>query len=130
MKINLKGCKKNIYLFFLSELGMAVLGAFVVFLIYIKVLPSDHFEFKFESYNNFSDACVDWLYIFVTLSFLNAILFYSLRKFDPNKNYYVCPLCEEPQRINNKQDVVLCKKCGQKMVPLKGYYDKDKIKEN
>lgn len=129
MKIDLKEGKKKIYLFLLSELGMAVLGAFIVFLIYIKVLPSDHFEFKFESYNNFASARVDWLYVFITLSFLNIILFYLLRKFDPNKSYYICPLCEDTQRINKKQDVVLCKKCGQTMVPLKGYYDKDKTKE-
>ncbi len=53
-----------------------------------------------------------------------AVLFYK------PKVDWICPSCEDIQAINNKQDVVLCKKCGQKMVPLKGYYDKDKTKEN
>ncbi|HOW16754.1 MAG TPA: hypothetical protein PK443_03495 [bacterium] len=63
-------------------------------------------------------------FVFISLAGIIGFLFYR------EKIYWICPSCENVQETRKKQDSVLCNKCGAKMVPLKGFYEKNKTKEN
>ncbi len=111
-----------------SVLVAAGLSALQVTLIEYQIIPKYVFKGYYDSYSTYREMFSDGLFMFFIFFIVTILIFLDI-KYKRNI-FLICPLCEEPQRINNKQDVVLCKKCGQKMVPLKGYYDKDKIKEN
>jgi len=129
MKINLKS-ENLIYLFVLAVLSAIILATVVVYFQHIRLFPVN-WGWEFKSYDNFHQAFREWVLLFIISSLGLFFSLYLSKKAGPGGvNYiYICPLCEEPQRINNKQDAI-CNKCGVKMVPLKGYYDKDKKEES
>jgi len=117
--------KNILFLIILSELGISALATVMVFLRHIKVLPANK-EWKFVSYTTFDEAYSNWLYIFFGFSVLT--LFYLISKFFrkesiSKENYLVCPSCEDAQAVNQNTKDVVCKKCGVKLVPLKGFYE-------
>ena len=123
MKINLKN-KSVFYQFLLLELVVIIVSISIVFFKQIKLFPSN-WEWQFKSYYNLNEAYKEFLFILGGFSLVNILSFLSYRKLTPKVNL-ICPTCEEVHPVDEKNKNVVCKKCGSKLVPLKGFYDKKK----
>jgi len=106
----------------------AGLSALQVALIEYQIVPKYVFKGYYGSYNTYREMFSAGLLLFFI--FFVVIIFIFLDIKYKNNDSFICPSCENVQEIRKKQEVVLCNKCGVKMVSLKGYYDKDKKEES
>jgi len=123
----LRGRKNYVVIYYVVFL--LIINTLVIVLTHLKILPRSGYSMIFNSYNSFKEAFNDWLYLIIVFS-LFSVFWYFLIGRKIYKVDFICPSCENVQEIRKKQDVVLCNKCGVKMVPLKGFYEKNKTKEN
>ena len=105
-----------------SLLASAVLAVVVTLLIEYRILPKNKFSGDFGSFNSFEEMKAFWFFCFFSFCALFLVFIPLGSKLKLGADW-ICPYCEDVQTVSKKQKVVLCKKCGQKMVPLKGFYE-------
>jgi len=127
MKINWKS-SNLVYLFILGELFAAIAALLMIVLMYFRILPSDK-EWHFRSFNSFDEALNYWIFLFIGMSIIPILSLFWNRKLVAKVDL-ICPSCEDVQTVPQNQTEVVCKKCGTKLVPLKGFYDKKNSKHN
>jgi hypothetical protein len=105
-----------------------VVAALDTILVHYEIGAQNIFTAEYRAFENFNEALENFLIVFAVVAFLTilSLLSFSYLK---GRQYFICPSCEEPQTVNNFKKVSLCKRCGTKLVPLKGFYDNKKVKK-
>ena len=125
-----KKITKYIKLFVGFILGAAVFVVIATLLIHYKIVPINKFTADFESFTSLKEAFhfgISTFFILLLVLLLTFFVCYAFSLLFPCKEEtFICPNCEEVETLSQNQNDVLCKKCGVKLVPLKGFYERKK----
>ena len=124
-----KNIKKNILLIrwiILSLIIAAITTTISVLSIEYRIFPKSRITGEYASFDSYKEMLFFASFIFFSTLIIALIIPQEL-KYEKEANsdgFCICPTCEEVHTVGqNKQDVT-CPKCGVKLVPLKGFYDK------
>jgi len=125
MKFYIKNFFPSIKWILFSLIFAIVFAILVVLLVEYKILPKEGIAENFNSFSSFDDMKhFGFLCFFVFFIFMAVAVPLKFKfRFDVD---LICPSCENVETVSKIHGIAVCKKCGVKLVPLKGFYDNKK----